>query len=86
MALGFTLIPPFYAKFGDRIPAELWAQYEALVRTGEPTFRSPPFSATPNWTPRVTWPSWTSRHGMTRFAITQSLKTQLSRKANFSAR
>jgi phosphoenolpyruvate carboxykinase (GTP) len=31
-----ALIPPFYGKFGDRIPPELWAQYEALVaRLGE---------------------------------------------------
>jgi len=27
-----ALIPPFYEKFGDRLPAELWAQYEALLR------------------------------------------------------
>jgi phosphoenolpyruvate carboxykinase (GTP) len=26
-----ALIPPFYDKFGDRTPAELWAQYRALV-------------------------------------------------------
>jgi len=27
-----ALIPPFYEKFGERLPAELWAQYEALLR------------------------------------------------------
>jgi phosphoenolpyruvate carboxykinase (GTP) len=27
-----ALIPPFYDKFGDRTPAELWAQYKALVQ------------------------------------------------------
>jgi phosphoenolpyruvate carboxykinase (GTP) len=26
------LIPPFYQKFGDRLPKALWAQYEALVK------------------------------------------------------
>jgi phosphoenolpyruvate carboxykinase (GTP) len=26
-----ALIPPFYERFGERLPAELWAQYEALV-------------------------------------------------------
>jgi phosphoenolpyruvate carboxykinase (GTP) len=26
-----SLIPDFYKRFGDRLPAELWAQYEALV-------------------------------------------------------
>src|ERR1035441_1722656 len=31
---------------------------------GSPTLRSPPASATPNCTPRVTWPPCTSRHGM----------------------
>jgi phosphoenolpyruvate carboxykinase (GTP) len=32
-----ALIPPSYEKFGDRVPAELWAQYEALVqRLGAP--------------------------------------------------
>src|SRR2546430_17299934 len=35
---------------------------------GSPTFRNSPASARPNWTPRVTWPSCTSRHGMTRLA------------------
>jgi phosphoenolpyruvate carboxykinase (GTP) len=27
-----ALIPDAYAKFGDRLPAELWSQYEALVQ------------------------------------------------------
>ncbi|MET3526649.1 phosphoenolpyruvate carboxykinase (GTP) [Phenylobacterium koreense] len=27
-----ALIPEFYKKFGDRLPAELWAQHSALVR------------------------------------------------------
>src|SRR5262245_33051773 len=36
--------------------------------TGSPTLRRPPASARPNWTPRVTCPSWTSRQGMTRLA------------------
>jgi phosphoenolpyruvate carboxykinase (GTP) len=27
-----ALIPPFYEKFGDRTPAALWAEYEALVQ------------------------------------------------------
>jgi phosphoenolpyruvate carboxykinase (GTP) len=27
-----ALIPPFYEKFGDRLPKALWAQYEALVK------------------------------------------------------
>src|SRR5205807_9531905 len=35
---------------------------------GSPTLRNSPASARPNWTPRVTWPSCTSRHGMTRLA------------------
>jgi phosphoenolpyruvate carboxykinase (GTP) len=26
-----ALIPAFYERFGDRLPAELWAQYEALI-------------------------------------------------------
>jgi len=26
------LIPPFYEKFGERLPKALWAQYEALVK------------------------------------------------------
>jgi len=26
-----ALIPAFYERFGDRLPAELWAQHEALV-------------------------------------------------------
>jgi phosphoenolpyruvate carboxykinase (GTP) len=26
-----ALIPPFYEKFGERLPAELWVQYEALL-------------------------------------------------------
>jgi phosphoenolpyruvate carboxykinase (GTP) len=26
-----ALIPPFYEKFGDRLPKALWAEYEALV-------------------------------------------------------
>jgi len=26
-----ALIPPFYDRFGDRLPAELRAQYEALL-------------------------------------------------------
>jgi phosphoenolpyruvate carboxykinase (GTP) len=26
-----ALIPPFFERFGDRLPAQLWAQYEALV-------------------------------------------------------
>ena len=27
-----ALIPPFYEKFGDRLPKALWAEYEALVK------------------------------------------------------
>jgi phosphoenolpyruvate carboxykinase (GTP) len=27
-----ALIPPFYEKFGERLPKALWAQYEALVK------------------------------------------------------
>ena len=27
-----ALIPPFYEKFGDRMPKALWEQYEALVK------------------------------------------------------
>jgi phosphoenolpyruvate carboxykinase (GTP) len=27
-----SLIPPFYEKFGERLPKALWAQYEALVK------------------------------------------------------
>ena len=35
------LVPPFYEKFGDHLPAALWAQYESLVqRLGEPTAQS----------------------------------------------
>jgi phosphoenolpyruvate carboxykinase (GTP) len=31
-----ALVPAFYERFGDRLPAALWAQYEALVeRLGE---------------------------------------------------
>ena len=27
-----ALIPAFYERFGDRLPAALWAQYEALIQ------------------------------------------------------
>jgi phosphoenolpyruvate carboxykinase (GTP) len=27
-----SLIPPFYEKFGERLPKALWDQYEALVK------------------------------------------------------
>jgi phosphoenolpyruvate carboxykinase (GTP) len=27
-----ALIPPFYEKFGERLPKALWAQYEALTK------------------------------------------------------
>jgi phosphoenolpyruvate carboxykinase (GTP) len=26
-----SLIPPAYEKFGERLPSELWGQYDALV-------------------------------------------------------
>jgi phosphoenolpyruvate carboxykinase (GTP) len=37
-----ALIPPAYQRFGDRLPDELWAQYEALVArlAAEPSSRA----------------------------------------------
>jgi phosphoenolpyruvate carboxykinase (GTP) len=33
-----ALVPAFYERFGDRLPAELWAELDALVaRLGSPT-------------------------------------------------
>jgi phosphoenolpyruvate carboxykinase (GTP) len=38
-----ALIPAFYERFGDRLPAALWAQYEALVeRLGDEHAAVPP--------------------------------------------
>jgi phosphoenolpyruvate carboxykinase (GTP) len=38
-----ALIPAFYERFGERLPAALWAQYEALVaRLGEEDETAPP--------------------------------------------
>ncbi len=38
-----ALIPAFYERFGERLPAALWAQYEALVaRLGEEDEAAPP--------------------------------------------
>ena len=38
-----ALIPAFYERFGDRLPAALWAQYEALLeRLGDEDEAAPP--------------------------------------------
>jgi phosphoenolpyruvate carboxykinase (GTP) len=40
-----ALIPPFYEKFGDRMPAALWAEYEALVQRLDAPVRKPAMAA-----------------------------------------
>jgi phosphoenolpyruvate carboxykinase (GTP) len=36
-----ALIPDFYGRFGERLPAELWAQHEALLQRLEAARRAP---------------------------------------------
>jgi phosphoenolpyruvate carboxykinase (GTP) len=40
-----ALIPPFYEKFGDRTPAALWAEYDALVQRLNAPVRKPAMAA-----------------------------------------
>jgi phosphoenolpyruvate carboxykinase (GTP) len=40
-----ALIPPFYEKFGDRTPAALWAEYDALVQRLNAPVRKPVMAA-----------------------------------------
>jgi phosphoenolpyruvate carboxykinase (GTP) len=41
-----ALIPPFYERFGDRLPTGLWREYEALVeRLGASSAKKPAMEA-----------------------------------------
>jgi phosphoenolpyruvate carboxykinase (GTP) len=40
-----ALIPPFYQQFGDRLPAGLWDEYEALVERLQPPVRTQAMAA-----------------------------------------
>ena len=40
-----ALIPPFYERFGERLPAALWAEHQALVARLEGAIRKPAMAA-----------------------------------------